>query len=488
MALKRYALRLSSASLSSLGEFVLRFARTVALSHLLSPHDLGAAVALASILVSCEMITDIGLEKFVMVSRTEARAQVVAAAWQMAVGRAAILALLIVLFAPLLARAFGAGEERVLVSWLALVPFITSFRSWRVVQMQQDYRYGPEAVMNIGSRLAGLLVLLPACALVRDARLMLISLLAEAVVAVVLSHLLAGPTRVARVDPAVRREAMRFGLPLMVNGVGLATLKQMDQVIVSNMFGLVTLAEYSLALNLAIIPASVLQRIGGKLAAPFLLRSGHNGAVSPEASLIVVLATMIMAALVAVPVGLLLDLLTPVFYGPHYQVSTTFAALAMLVSFVRFSRGGPNVILLQHSQTARLTSGNLIAGVGLLIGLLLALVFRSLDSVLIGLLTGDLLSFLLLSFLLGRYLRIDAVLRHGAVLCAAVTLAALVLWLDADPGWGARGLALVASMLVIGIDAVVIHRRIVLPFAGHRGRLTMQVAPPMQAAPAGPGD
>ena len=69
--LRRYATRLSSASLSSVGEFLLRFVRTVVLSRLLSPHDLGAAVALASILASCEMITDIGLEKFVMVTRAD---------------------------------------------------------------------------------------------------------------------------------------------------------------------------------------------------------------------------------------------------------------------------------------------------------------------------------------------------------------------------------------------------------------------------------
>jgi O-antigen/teichoic acid export membrane protein len=363
------------------------------------------------------------------------------------------------------------------------VPLLASFRNWRIFQVQQEYRYGPEAVTNIGSRLAGVLVLLLACQLVRDARLLVISLVAEAAVAVVLSHLLVPRERVAAVDRSVRREAMRFGLPLMANGLGLAALKQLDQVIVANLFGLASLAEYALALNLAIMPSSILQQIGGRLALPFLLRAGHDAARAARAALIVVLATLAAAAAFAVPVGLLLDRLVPLVYGPHYRPSPAFAALAMLVTFVRFGRGGPNMILLQHGQTGRLTAGNLITGVGLIAGGLLALLWRRREAVLIGLLIGDLLSFLLFTGLLARHLRVGAVLRHGTVLAAAVTLAAAVLWHAGSAGWQARGLALAGSMLLIGLDALVIHRGIVRPFMGHR----VPRAVPEMSAPAAHG-
>ena len=76
------------------------------------------------------------------------------------------------------------------------------------------------------------------------------------------------------------------------------------------------------------------------------------------------------------------------------------------------------------------------------------------------------MSFLLLAGLLVRHLRVGAVLGHGAVLGAAVAFAAAVLWLDGGSGWQSRGFALAASMLVIGIDAFIIYRGIVLPFTG----------------------
>ena len=73
MLLKRRFTRLSLASISPLCFFLLRFLRTVLLSHLLLPNDLGAAVALMSILAGCEIITDVGLDRFVMVSRPDDR-------------------------------------------------------------------------------------------------------------------------------------------------------------------------------------------------------------------------------------------------------------------------------------------------------------------------------------------------------------------------------------------------------------------------------
>lgn len=93
-----------------IGAFSLRFVRTFILSRLLGPVDLGAAVVLMSILTACELITDVGLDRFVILADGETRAQAVAAARLIAVARAVILAALIALFAPEVCAVFGARE------------------------------------------------------------------------------------------------------------------------------------------------------------------------------------------------------------------------------------------------------------------------------------------------------------------------------------------------------------------------------------------
>ena len=349
-----------------------------------------------SILAGCEMITDIGLDKFVMVSQGDARAQVVAAARQISIARAVLLVAAMALLAPILARAFGAGEEQRIVAWLGVVPLIESLKNWRIVQVQQDYRYGPEAVSNIGGQVAAVVALAPAYALFHDERVIPMSLIVGAAVSVTLSYVLAPRERVTYVDPAIRRAALNFGLPLMANGIGLVALKQLDQVIVANLFGLPALAFYSLVLNLAIAPTSVLQIVGWKVSLPFLGRSLWDNTTSCQASLIVVLGMIVAAAAFAIPIGVALSGLAPVVYGPQYQVSAAFSALAMLAAFLRFSRGGPSMVLLNHGQTGRLTAGNLITAFGMLVGLVLGLVSLRLEAVLVGVVIGDLLSFILM--------------------------------------------------------------------------------------------
>jgi O-antigen/teichoic acid export membrane protein len=468
MHLRRFIARLSAASLSPVGEFLLRFLRTIVLSRLLSPDDLGVAVVLMSIMTSCEVITDVGLDKFVMRSRDYDRAQVIAAARQISVARAVLLAAAITLLASPLAAAFGASDQHRVVVWLAIVPLIGSLRNWRIVQIQQDYRYGAETIANIGSRVAALLAVLPAYLLFHDARTMLVSLVVEATVFVALSYVVAPRERAVAINPAIRREALGFGLPLMANGVGLVVLRQLDQVIVANLFGLATLAHYTLALNLAIIPTSVLQRIGGKLLLPFLGRSRGDHTKSKHAALIAILVTTAAAAALAVPVGLSLDFLVPRIYGAQYQVSPEFAALAMCVAFLRFCRGGPNGVLLDQGQTMPLTVGNMIGAVGLLVGLLLGLATHRLETVLVGLVIGDLVSFLLLIGLMRRLVPLSTALRHIAVLTAVVASAAAGMWIDGHPGWLMRGCFLAVSLLAIGGDCAVIYIRIIAPYLGGR--------------------
>lgn len=469
-SLVRHINRLSIASLSPFSEFALRFLRTMILSRLLSPGDLGAAVVLMSILTGCEMITDVGLDKFVMVSVGDERAQVVAAARQISISRAIILAAAIAIFAPYLAGVFDATEHYRIIAWLGVVPLIRSFKNWRIIQVQQDYRYGAEIVSNVGGHAAAVIAVIPAFIFFHDERVMLASLVAEAAVSVVLSYMLVRPQGVSHVDPVIRRAALAFGLPLMANGLGLVILKQLDQVIVANLFGLQTLALYSLVLNLAILPTSVMQRIAGKLSLPFLGKARDDNATASQASLIVIVGMTLAAAAFAIPIGLTLDGLAPLVYGPQYKVSVAFSALAMLAAFLRFARGGPNMVLLDHGQTGRMTAGNMIAIIGMLLGFALGVALRSLEAVLLGVVVGDLLSFLLLLFLMNRIVPAFEVLRHIALISLGVAAAAAAMWLTGGGGWAVRAVIFVASMFVIGCGAILIYQQIISPFARNQNQ------------------
>ncbi len=414
------------------------------------------------------MITDVGLDRFVLVSERAERAQVVAVAQQITLGRGIFLAGAITIFSPQLAAVFGAADNLKGVAWLGLVPLIASFRNWRTIQIQREYRYGPDAIASVSGQIAGLIAVIPAMAWLHDERVLVVSLVTEALVHVCLSHVLVKREHVSVVDPAIRKAAFIWGLPLMLNGLGLLALRQLDQVIVANLFGLKTLALYALGLNLAITPMSPMAAVAGKIGLPFL--GGARG--TPQAShraVVVVLGMMCLAAAYALPVGLALDALVPLLYGRQYQVTEAFAALAMVVAFLRFCRNAPNMILLYHGMTGVLTIANLIAGVGLMCGLVLGLISRRIEGVMFGLVIGDLLSVFVLLAVLRRHLPTRTVLAHFFILATTITGAAATLWFGGNLTIGQRALLFLAGGTLICMEAAAIHRYITKSSKGWAG-------------------
>ena len=484
MSLKLGITRLSIASVSPLCMFSLRFVRTIILSHMLAPNNLGAAIALMTILTGCEMITDVGLDRFVIVNAGKDRAQAVAVAQQVALGRAIFLAAAIVLFSPQLAGVFGASEHLKGVAWLGLVPLIFAFRNWRLIQVQQDYRYGPEAVTTVCGQIAGVALVFPAAVWFRDERAILVSLIAEAVVHVALSNVLIRRERVAYVDAAMRKAVFKWGLPLMVNGVGLMAVKQLDQVIVANLFDLRTLALYALGMNLAITPTAPLQAIGQKVGLPFLANAKGSPQMARQAALFAVLAAACTGAAYALPVGLVLDQLVPLLYGRQYQITEAFCALAMVDAFLRFSRGGPNLILLHHGLTSRLTVGNMVAGIGTMIGLGLGYWSGRLEAVMVGLVIGDFISLVLLLALLRQHLSVAKAMLHTGVLTATLGTAAVAIWAGGDLGVAERVLVFVLGGVVIALDVAVVFLQVGRDFMPRSAQLVTRNVVPAQSRPA----
>ena len=148
------------------------------------------------------------------------RAQAVAAARQIGIIRGMLLCLLIVTLAPAIANLLKAKGHLDSIRWLSAVPLVAGFKNWRTMQVQSEYKYRPEAVSLSVSAACALIAVFPAAAWFHDERAMLASLFIEVGLYVVVSHLVLPRERVPMVDPAVRRAALSFGLPLMQTGLG----------------------------------------------------------------------------------------------------------------------------------------------------------------------------------------------------------------------------------------------------------------------------
>ncbi len=455
---RTFAARLLSASVSPFGAFSLRFIRTLILSRLLIADEVGASVLLLSMLTACELVTDVGLGRFVMVANESDRAQAVAAARQISIVRGVILAILITYFAPELAALFGAPDLAGSAAWLGPVSLIYSLRNWRLDQIQREYRYGPETISTICAGCAAVLALVPGFLLWHDHRMIVLSLFSEAITYTVVSHILVRHEAVGRVDRAMRRAALAYSLPLMANGICLMLIKQLDQIVVSNFFGLATLATYALGFNLAVTPTSPIQAICQKIGIPAL----GNAVASPEkyrrTAAIIILASTLLAAGFAIPCGFALDYAVPLLYGQQYHLAAGFASFAMLSAYLRLCRGGPTMLLLQRGATGSLAVGNLAAGIGALVGLLAGVMFRQLDGVMAGFASGDLASFAVYLFLVRRQVPLGLTLKHCGFITVVMFFTATALWVLPPLALVQRTLTCLVCLGGIVIQAVLVWR------------------------------
>jgi O-antigen/teichoic acid export membrane protein len=443
--------RLLGASLGPMAEFTLRFVRTVVLSRLLVPNDLGACIALGAIFSGCKLATDLGLDRYVVVFGREAPEAAIAAARQISIFRGLVLGLILIVFAPGIAPLFGHSVAADAVRWLALPLIIDGFRNWRVIQLQLHYQFGPQAGSIASAQIGALLAAVAAIHWFHDERVMLISLIAEATLYTITSHAIMPRFCRRPAEPAMRRLALRFGLPLMINGIALWMLNQFDRVVVVNVFGSTALAIYSLVAGLAVIPLAVLSLVASNLALPYLDRGRRE--IQPaghEAALNVMFCHFAGAAVYAIGIAIFLGAAVPFVYGPQYSISRSFGILLSVFVFFRVIRTGINLILLANDGTIKLTIGNLFGGTGPLIGLAIAMIWPRIESVTLGMVAGDLMSSLALLIFARRALPVHVMLVMAVLFAAPVAFVVIGLSMI---GGGSR---LPASAIVFAVGSAAV--------------------------------
>jgi O-antigen/teichoic acid export membrane protein len=449
--------RVSLGSIAPFVVFASRFGRTVILSRSFPPAVYGVVVAVTTIYTILDAIIDIGLDRFVMINTGDRRAAAVVAAQQIAFVRGLIAMVIVGAFAPALAAIFGAESHVESVRWLALLPVVRSLANLRVKQVLQEYRNGPETFAAIASQVAALVVLFPAVALFEDERAMLASLYADSIVYVAATWLVLPREKATVKVPNLRRDALIYGLPLIVNGAGLLVVSQADKLLVGNLFGLETLALYSLVVNLALIPLAPLGAAFSNLSIA-LLTERQDIARSGSRAFAVSWMFLVVASAYAACVAVLLDVFVPLLYGARYVATPEVKVLVALLAFIRFSRQGPMAVLLVAGRTSRLAAANLMAGIGLVIGYAFGSLLDDLPAVLAGIVTGDALATLFIFVQIRQRLPAKAVFVHAILLALPVAAACAFSLLDGGGPLWRRGLILLPAMMLVGFDLVVGRR------------------------------
>jgi O-antigen/teichoic acid export membrane protein len=396
-SIKTWITRSSIISVAPTIEFASRFLRTVILSRFLLPDEFGTAVAITVVLGTAALVTDVSLDKFAMVND---RPEGLAASHALSLARGLLLAIALVSTAATTASLFGVPQFAGSFAVAAAVPLLGSFAHFGIKQIQRNYEYAPETIALFIANFAAILALILALLIFRDHRAIIGSFLTEAAVYTIASHVLARSPYRLQPGRAALVAALSFGLPLTLNGVGLAALAQLDRVLVGHWFGVSRLATYAVILSVSITPISLVLRVCGTLTFSYLLSTKTSESVPVRRYCFVVFVFSLISSCYALFVTTTLDILSPLIFGHAYAVNHSVQVIITMMAFVRIQcAGAPTTFMLAAGRTAELAIINLFRGLGLVCGYLTMLLKPSFELLLLGFFMGDIVMLMLFFFL-----------------------------------------------------------------------------------------
>ena len=427
MRLKRLLGTGALASIPQVIDFATRFGRTIILAHMLSPVEFGISVAYMVLVAVAQLASDFGIEKFLVSRRAGEDAETLGAAHALLVIRSLIVTAAIFTSAPYIATLFGAPGHASGFRWVAAIMLMRDFEHLEMTQIRREFRYRPGAIVKLSSQILAFASVYPATLVFGDHRAMLVSIAVSAVVHVLASHLVAQRPYRLTLNRKILREAMSYGLPLTVSGIGIAANSQLDRALVSHWLGLGVLALYAVILNLATVPVALVLGILSSIGVPLLAQAGNGSGARKEAYRVTVWVHATIAAAYSLFVATTLGWLTPIVFGKNFIVSSSVQVLISLIVWVRLNRGAPNLLMLADGDTGRLMIANLISGIGLVLAILVLPFESELSTILLCTLVGEILSFVTLLRSVKRTMGSTVALGFDQLALSSITALAAVL-------------------------------------------------------------
>lgn len=439
---------------------VFSFARNALLGYWLTKGDFGIAITITLALQLLETLSDLGADRLIVQAENGEDAGLVATLHATLIARGLATALVLYLVAAPAAAFFGVAEAQWAFEVAALVPAIKGFLHLdnRLQQRRLDNR--PFMLVEVLPQAAALALTLPALHVVPDYAAVVVLALAQALLAVATSHLIAGrPYRVGW-DGVILDRLVRFGWPIWLSAIPLIAVYQGDRLIVGKVFGMEALAGYSAAFMITMVPGLLAAKVGNALLLPVLSACRHEPGELLRRLRLLSEAAVVFAAIFLAGFLLAGGRVLPWAFGPQYKGLDVLVAWLALMWALRIIQVVPGMALLAAGDTRPLLVAGCIRAAALPLALAAALGHGSITATAAAGCVGEIASLVYVAVRAANGCPgfSSALLGRTLFLCPALTLAGCALAL-APASYGtivALALALATTTAIAGLALVVL--------------------------------
>lgn len=345
----------------------LQLLRNIIVARLVSPEDFGIAALFVMTVSFLEMVSNLAVDTLLIQSPHGEKPRFQQTSQLMTAVRGFGIALILLLFAGPVAKLFDIPAATWAFRLMAVVPLIRGLAHQDMSRCQRQLNFKPVLVTDIFSQLISLVLTWPLAAWLGDYSAILYLILVQTLARTWISHLMAERSYTWGWEPIHARQIMKFGWPLLINGILLFLIMQGDRFVIGaadNLFGRDTYSKAQLGFYSAafVLSSSILEGIGSILSPVMLplLSSVQNLQVQFQKRCRFCIH---LAAFIANPLGIFFILmggwLMVLVYGNQYRAAALLIVWLGAAQSIRLLRFASNVIAMSKGDSQNPTISNI---------------------------------------------------------------------------------------------------------------------------------
>lgn len=342
------------------------FVRNMILARMLTKADFGVAAAFSIIITILEFSGKLAIGRFVIQDKEGDLPDFVATAHFVQFNAGLLSALLILLLSRPLAAQFGIQEYYLALLCLSFFPLIKAFEHLDVQRLERDLQFVPSSLTEVVPQVLITLAAWPMASWLPDYRSVLVLLFVKGGMTTAMSHLLARRSYRWRINLVYIRRMLRFGWPLVINGLLMFGVFQGDQFLVASWYTMAELATYAAASSLTMSPSFFFARVLSSMMLPIMAKVQDDPRCFRQRYQVCVQAVSAFSALYSVVVVVGAEALMVIIFGAKYQGGGVVLSWLAAANAFRIIRIAPAIAALAKADSKNQMYSNLFRGIGLL--------------------------------------------------------------------------------------------------------------------------
>lgn len=419
--------------LSQLFTTLVLFARNILIARLISVEDFGIAATFSILFAVIEMIANLSEIKLVVQDKDGDTLRFTNTLHSVQVIRGILSAGLMLAVAGPYAEFVKTPDLLWAYQCLAIIPLARGFFHLDIYRVQRRMHFMPFAINQVVAPVLGLGIALIVWTVQADYQVMLWAIIGQQVISTILSHMMAERRFGLTWDMEYVRRALRFGLPLLANGLVLLIITNGERMLVANQLDLVTLGWFSAAVMLATAPTRILINTSNSIFLPRLSRQHEKADGFHGAAIIAIELCLYIGLMAAVGTALLGPPILVGLFGQEYAPGLEVLVLLGAGQAVRIARGGPNVVAMAGGHTPALLYAGILRACALPVGYFALINGYGLNMVVLIALIFEVVALAYVLWLVRRRLQISLKPLMASLVAFSVMLALVLADLYLDP-------------------------------------------------------